>query len=44
MSAQTDIQYFKEYRNKWGFSSKDQPKNFLSGEDISPEVDYIYIE
>jgi uncharacterized protein (DUF488 family) len=39
-----DAKYFKEYRNKLGFSSKDKTKKFFGAKDISPSVDYTYIK
>ena len=35
--------YFKEYRQKLGFSNQKDVKNFFAGKDIIPTVDYNYI-
>ena len=39
-----DIKYSKEYRQKLGFSNKDEVKKFFGAKDIIPDVDYSYIE
>lgn len=39
-----DVSYFREYRLKLGFLSQEVAKNFLAGKDISPSVDWKYIE
>ncbi len=36
--------YFKQYRKLLGFSSTAQAKEFLSGKDITPNIDYEYID
>ncbi len=36
--------YFKEYRQKMGFSNQSDAKTFLSGKDVSPNIDFEYIE
>lgn len=36
--------YFKEYREKLGFPNQSSAKEFLSGKDISPEIDFKYID
>ena len=38
-----DIKYFKEYRQKLGFSRQDDVKKFFAGKDIIPTVDFNYI-
>ncbi len=35
--------YFKEYRNKLGFTNQQETKKFFAGKDIIPTVDYHYI-
>lgn len=37
-------EYFKEYRQKLGFSNQNSVKNFFGAKDITPTVDYNYIE
>lgn len=37
-------QYFKSYREKLGFPSQSTAKEFLSGKDISPGIDFEYID
>ncbi len=38
------IQYFKEYRKELGFTNQGDVKKFFAGKDITPTVDYNYIE
>lgn len=38
-----DTKYFKEYREKLGFSNQIGVKNFFAAKDIIPTVDYEYI-
>ncbi len=35
--------YFREYRQRLGFSNQTDAKNFFGGKDISPAVDFKYI-
>ena len=46
MSEQTiiSVEYFKEYRNKLGFSSQGKVKDFFGAKDIKPTVDLNYIK
>jgi hypothetical protein len=37
-------QYFKEYRQRMGFSNQSVAKTFLSGKDVSPNIDFAYID
>jgi len=37
-------QYFKEYRKELGFTNQGDVKKFFAGKDITPTVDYNYIE
>jgi len=37
-------QYFKEYRKELGFTNQGNVKKFFAGKDITPTVDYKYIE
>jgi hypothetical protein len=39
-----DSLYFREYRNKIGFSNQTALKDFLAGKDVKPIVDYNYID
>jgi len=39
-----DIKYFKEYREKLGFSNQAEVKTFFGAKDIAPTVDYKYIK
>ncbi len=39
-----DIKYFKEYREKLGFTNQNSVKSFFAAKDITPTVDYNYIE
>ena len=36
--------YFKDYRERIGFSNKVYAKNFLSGKDLKPKIDFEYID
>ncbi len=38
-----DTKYFKEYREKLGFTNQNGVKTFFAGKDIVPTVDYNYI-
>lgn len=40
----TDTKYFKEYRNKLGFSNQNNTKAFFAAKDITPTVDFNYIK
>ena len=44
MNILITTQYFKEYRQELGFTNQGDVKNFFAGKDISPTVDYNYIE
>ena len=37
-------QYFKEYRKELGFTNQGDVRKFFAGKDITPTVDYNYIE
>ena len=39
-----DKEYFKEYRRKFGFTNQQEIKSFLAGKDISPTIDFNYID
>lgn len=39
-----DTKYFKEYREKLGFTNQQDVKKFFAGKDITPNVDFNYIE
>ena len=39
-----DIKYFREYRQKLGFTNQSDVKNFFAGKDIVPTVDFNYIK
>jgi len=39
-----EADYFREYRNKFGFTNQNLLKDFLAGKDVKPLVDYSYIE
>lgn len=39
-----DTRYFKEYREKLGFTNQNDAKAFFAAKDITPYVDYSYIE
>lgn len=39
-----NIKYFREYREKLGFTSQQNTKTFFAAKDIVPTVDYNYIE
>lgn len=36
-------QYFREYRKELGFTNQSDVKKFFAGKDITPTVDYSYI-
>ncbi|MEA3330159.1 MAG: restriction endonuclease [Campylobacterota bacterium] len=44
MSTLITTQYFKEYRKELGFTNQGDVKKFFAGKDITPTVDYNYIE
>jgi hypothetical protein len=37
-------QYFKAYRKELGFTNQGDVKKFFAGKDITPTVDYNYIQ
>ncbi|MFH0854248.1 MAG: hypothetical protein V1891_02035 [bacterium] len=39
-----DTKYFKEYREKLGFTNQNGVKSFFAAKDIIPTVDYNYID
>lgn len=39
-----DTSYFREYRKKLGFTNQNEAKNFLAGKDITPNIDWKYID
>ena len=39
-----DTQYFKEYRQRLGFSNQNSVKSFFAAKDIMPTIDYNYID
>lgn len=39
-----DTRYFKEYREKLGFANQNEAKAFFAAKDITPIVDYRYID
>jgi len=43
MTEMITTNYFKKYREELGFSRQDDVKNFFAGKDITPTVDYDYI-
>lgn len=43
MSTLITTLYFKEYRKELGFTNQGDVKNFFAGKDITPTVDYNYI-
>lgn len=43
MSNIITTQYFKEYRNELGFTNQGDVRKFFAGKDITPTVDYNYI-
>ncbi len=44
MNKLITTQYFKEYRKELGFTNQGDVKKFFAGKDITPTVDYNYIE
>lgn len=46
MSEEMEItaEYFREYRRKLGFPNQNDAKNFFGAKDISPTVDFSYVE
>lgn len=42
--ATTEVKYFKEYREKLGFTNQNGVRIFFGAKDISPTIDYAYIE
>jgi len=44
MNTIITTQYFKEYRKELGFKNQGDVKKFFAGKDITPTVDYNYIE
>lgn len=39
-----DSKYFKAYRMRLGFSNQNGAKRFFAAKDITPTVDYAYID
>ncbi|UXM84572.1 hypothetical protein [Methanococcus aeolicus] len=39
-----DTKYFKEYRQKLGFTNQNNTKKFFAGKDVIPTVDFNYID
>lgn len=39
-----DTKYFKYYREKLGFTNQNGAKSFFAGKDITPTIDYNYID
>jgi len=39
-----DLKYFKDYRERLGFTNQNSVKSFFAAKDITPTVDYAYIE
>ncbi len=44
MSPLITTQYFKAYRRELGFTNQTDVKKFFAGKDITPTIDYNYIE
>ena len=44
MNTIITTEYFKEYRKELGFTNQGDVKKFFAGKDITPTVDYNYIE
>jgi hypothetical protein len=44
MSTIITAQYFKKYRKELGFTNQGDVKKFFAGKDITPTVDYNYID
>jgi len=44
MNHSITTQYFKEYRKELGFTNQSNVKKFFAGKDITPTVDFNYIE
>lgn len=44
MSIAITTEYFRDYRRELGFTNQGDVKNFFAGKDITPTVDYNYIE
>lgn len=44
MSILISTQYFKDYRKELGFTNQNDAKKFFAAKDITPTVDYNYIE
>ena len=44
MTMLITTKYFKEYREKLGFTNQTDVKKFFAGKDITPTVDFNYIE
>jgi len=42
--SENPAKYFKRYRESIGFSKQNDAKQFLAGKDISPEIDFAYID
>ncbi|NKQ39134.1 MAG: restriction endonuclease, partial [Methanosarcinales archaeon] len=39
-----NTKYFKEYRQKLGFTNQQDVKKFFAGKDIIPTIDFNYIK
>jgi len=44
MNIEITSKYFKEYREKLGFTNQTDAKNFFGAKDVSPLVDFAYID
>lgn len=44
MSNLITVEYFREYRKELGFTNQGDVKNFFAGKDITPTVDFAYLE
>ena len=44
MNTLITAKYFKEYRKELGFTNQGDVKKFFAGKDITPTIDYNYIE
>ncbi len=44
MGSLNSVKYFKDYRKDLGFANQDDVKKFFAAKDITPAVDYAYID
>jgi hypothetical protein len=44
MGSLNSVKYFKDYRKSLGFANQDDVRKFFAAKEITPAVDYAYID